>query len=48
MDVAQAEIHKPNRQLAEGAEQRGMGVVERQEGAMLAVVHQRRVERAAA
>ena len=47
-DVAQAEIDQSDRQFAEGAEQRGMGMVERQEGAMLVVVDQRRVERAAA
>ena len=47
-DVAQAEIDQSDRKLAERAEQRGMGMVQRQEGAVLVVVHQRRVERAAA
>ena len=48
MDVAQAEIDQPDRELPEGAEQRGVRVVQRQEGAVLVVVDERRVERAAA
>ena len=47
-DIAQAEIDQPDRQQAEGAEQRRMGVVEGQEGAVLVVIDQRRVQRAAA
>ena len=47
-DVAQAEIDQPDRQFAESAGQRGVCMVERQEGAVLVVVHQRRVERAPA
>ena len=48
MDIAQAEIDQPDRQFAEGAEQRGVRMVERQEGAVLVVVDERRVQRAAA
>ena len=47
-DIAQAEIDQPDRQQAEGAEQRRVGVVEGQERSVLVVVDQRRIQRAAA
>ena len=46
--VTQAEIDQAEREQAERAEQRGMGVVEGQECAMLIIIDQRSVERAAA
>ena len=47
-DIAQAEIDQPDAEKAEGAEQRRMGVVEGQERAVLVVIDQRRIQRAAA
>ncbi len=46
--VAQAEIDQPDTQKAEGAEQRGMGMVQGQKGAVLVVVDQGRILGAAA
>lgn len=46
--IARAELNEAERQHAEGAEQRGMRVVQRQEGAVLVVVRRRRIERNAA
>src|SRR5580692_9905211 len=45
-DIAQAEINEPDPKQAEGAEQRSMGMVERQEGAVFVIVDQRRIQRA--
>ena len=46
--IAQAEIDQPDPQQAEGAEQRGMRVVQGQKRAVLVVIDQRRIQRAAA
>ncbi len=46
--IAQAEIDEAEREQAERAEQRGVRVVERQEGAVLVIIDERRIERAAA
>ena len=46
--IAQAEVDEAEREQPEGAEQRRVRVVERQEGAVLVVIDERRVERAAA
>ena len=45
---AQAEVDQANGEEPEGAEQGGMRMVQRQERAVLVVIDQRRVERAAA
>ena len=46
--IPQAEVDQPEREQPERSEQRRMRVVERQERAVLVVIDQRRVERAAA
>src|SRR6185312_10362027 len=46
--VAQTEIDESDPEQAEGAEERGMGVVERKEGAVLVVIDERRVQGPAA
>src|SRR6185503_7491802 len=46
--VPQAEIDEPKREEAKGSEERSMRVVERQEGAMLVIIDERCIDRAAA